>query len=82
MSVDTQRTALGFLLVLTLCNLVASGTIFLTTRNLRTDAQVQLSQVTKTVQRLDDAVTRLCDKAAGVCAPSVALQPPVAPEKP
>jgi len=82
MSVDTQRTLAGFLLVLTLANLFASGMIFFTTRNLRTDAQHQLSQVTKTVERLDDAVTRLCDKSAGVCAPPVAMQPTVPPEKP
>lgn len=82
MSVDTQRNLAGFLLVLTLANLFASGAIFFTTRNLRTDAQAQLSQVTKTVERLDDAVTRLCDKAAGVCAPPVAMQPAAPPEKP
>lgn len=75
MSVDTQRNFAGFLLALTLANLFASGAIFFTTRNLRTDAQAQLSQVTQTVERLDDAVTRLCDKSAGVCAPPVAMQP-------
>lgn len=81
MSVDTQRNLAGFLLVLTLANLFASGAIFFTTRNLRTDAQAQLSQVAQTVERLDAAVTRLCDKSAGVCAPPVSMQP-VAPEKP
>lgn len=80
MSVDTQRNLAGFLLVLTLCNLAASGAIFLTTRNLRADATVQLAQVSQTVARLDAAVTRLCDKSAGVCAPPVAMQPP--PERP
>jgi len=75
MSVDTQRNLAGFLLVLTLCNLFASGAIFFTTRNLRADAHAQLEQVSKTVERLDDAVTRLCDKSAGVCAPPVAMQP-------
>lgn len=75
MSVDTQRNLAGFLLALTLANLFASGAIFFTTRNLRADAQAQLSQVTQTVERLDDAVTRLCDKSAGVCAPPVAMQP-------
>lgn len=75
MSVETQRNLAGFLLVLTLANLFASGAIFFTTRNLRADAHAQLEQVTKTVERLDDAVTRLCDKSAGVCAPPVALQP-------
>lgn len=82
MSVDTQRNLAGFLLVLTLANLFASGAIFLTTRNLREDAHVQLDQVAKTVERLDDAVTRLCDKSAGVCAPPVAMQPTASPEKP
>lgn len=72
MSVDTQRNLAGFLLVRTLANLFASGAIFLTTRNLRADAHAQLEQVTQTVERLDDAVTRLCNKAAGVCAPPVA----------
>lgn len=81
MSVDTQRTLAGFLLALTLANLFASGAIFFSTRNLRADATHQLEQVSKTVERLDDAVTRLCDKSAGVCAPPVTMQP-VAPEKP
>jgi hypothetical protein len=75
MSVDTQRNLAGFLLVLTLANLFASGAIFFTTRNLRADAHAQLEQVSQTVARLDDAVTRLCDKSAGVCAPPVAMQP-------
>ncbi len=80
MSVDTQRSLAGFLLVLTLANLFASGAAFLATLNMRNDAKVQLAQVGKTVERLDAAVTRLCDKSAGVCAPPVAMQP--APEKP
>lgn len=75
MSVDTQRTLAGFLLALTLANLFASGAIFFSTRNLRADATHQLEQVSKTVERLDDAVTRLCDKSAGVCAPPVTMQP-------
>lgn len=75
MSIDTQRNLAGFLLVLTLANLFASGAIFFTTRNLRADAHTQLEQVGKTVERLDDAVTRLCDKSAGVCAPPVTMQP-------
>lgn len=82
MSVDTQRTLAGFLLVLTLANMIASGAIFFATRSLRADAHAQLEQVNKTVERLDDAVTRLCDKSAGVCAPPVAMQPTAPPEKP
>lgn len=80
MTANAQRNLAGFLLVLTLANLFASGAVFLTTRNLRADATAQLAQVSQTVARLDDAVTRLCDKSAGVCAPPVAMQP--APEKP
>lgn len=75
MSADTQRNFAGLLLALTLSNLFASGAIFLTARSLRTDATAQLHQVVNTVERLDDAVTRLCDKSAGVCAPPVTSQP-------
>lgn len=79
MSIDTQRNFAGFLLVLTLANLFASGAIFMTARNLRADASAQLAQVVETVERLDDAVTRLCDKSAGVCAPPVTSVPAQAP---